>query len=369
MTREQEFSNSTIKREHINFNLVKLETVDTYASIIDSSIFTNCDEDIPEQHKCDICLKVCDDSVDVIIHKCISHVAKPYICPICHAGFVLSAHLKVHLDEHDGGKFLVKSALPINLISSSIDNLTEYSKKLKLSIQSTVKTENVSGKNGCITKLIHKYKCINCKYSSVFQNKYLKHQNICKNNPGNKTKTKMYHCNLCPRAYKNQTSLNGHIKYHSIRGEIISKRQRYRLLKDLKENNGSLNTPNNKTTQNKFIYHTRQHEKQMTCNICNKQFFLKKRFEIHLLQHKNKEQNVSQISLNKNRKSNPKTLGNKMRTYRQCEWCDISISWNNLNRHIKAKHPETRSLKCLHCLITFKDYASLRYHYSEFHKN
>jgi len=58
------------------------------------------------------------------------------------------------------------------------------------------------------------------------------------------------------------------MRYHSLRGEIISK-------KSLRK------TSNNKTNH---VLKTK-----IICHVCNKYFFLKKNFDKHAVQHKNKK--------------------------------------------------------------------------------
>jgi len=76
---------------------VKIEPEDTHST--ESTTFSNCLE--KNKFICYECYDCFDDFEEFVIHKNLSHTNKPYVCHICKAQFVLSAHLNLHFAKHD----------------------------------------------------------------------------------------------------------------------------------------------------------------------------------------------------------------------------------------------------------------------------
>jgi len=99
---------------------VKTEPEDE-TETIESTTFSNCLQ--KNYFICSQCYYRFDDFEEFVIHKNLSHKNKPYVCFKCNAQFALSAHLNLHLAEHD--LCLRNSSInPSEIQSSSRSNLT-----------------------------------------------------------------------------------------------------------------------------------------------------------------------------------------------------------------------------------------------------
>lgn len=94
---------------------VKIEPEDTRST---ESTFSNSLE--KNQFICNECYNRFDDFEEFVIHKNLSHKNKHYVCYICNAQFVLSAHLNLYFTKHD---HCLRSSSEIQ--SSSRSNLTK----------------------------------------------------------------------------------------------------------------------------------------------------------------------------------------------------------------------------------------------------
>ncbi|KAE9532191.1 hypothetical protein AGLY_010393 [Aphis glycines] len=417
-----------VKTESTNLIEVKIEREDTESTT--SSNYVENDDD--NEFICEECFARFDDFEEFVIHKNLSHNNKPYVCDICNAEFVLSAHLNLHLVEHVNYLCLRNSSInPSEIQSSSRSNLTiNPSGNYKNSMSTTA-----SAKNSCNTITSVNLLTTEC------ETQFINHHDICNNNSNT---SKFHQCHLCIKSFKNYSALNGHLKYHSHRSEMISRRQL--ALNKKKVNNQNKNSIVNSqkyvfpkianfnkghkcrdcnrqfTTRRKLTIHFKQHKKQMVCNQCNKKFVLKRNFEKHMLSHSNGLSN--NISLNEsnsqqNQRATKKLMKHKSVssheplnvseqeksfqcsycnnyckskqslsqhkrhhhsalkvTHRklksktvECNWCSIVITKCNLLRHIKSLHPNINPIKCSHCPTAFKDNPSLKLHVFQCHTN
>lgn len=422
-----------------------------------------------------MCYEVFDDFELLFIHKSLYHQNKPYVCEICDQRFSLSLHLNIHIAEHVND-YCSNRRAPTDIQSSSRSHLTlnynnrksisflqepisnspnsvqnkknSRQKKLsekQVSIMSPQK-HSASNSNTFLqnTRKCKPFKCPNCLFSSSSENKFINHHNVCNINFENSyiPENEQFSCHLCTKTFINKTSLNGHMRYHSLRGEIISKKtlkkQKFKNISK-SQNNIRAKKPNkcnecnkNFISRRKLNIHNKQHNKQMVCKICHKQFFLEKSFEKHLLTHENiteKKDNSINTSFNENNlfnsnkkstKQKPfkvkfftkkikddkklrkiplkevntfqcvycdkyyktiKSLAEHKRRYHadvkpkikrlasiKCNWCSAIITKCNLIRHINSFHPNVKPLKCTHCTMKFKNHSSMKLHINDSHK-
>jgi len=401
---------TNIKIELIDVHQIKTEPMDTTENIVDDYTASNSIKSSLGKFNCDICLNIFNNYEKLVIHKYFSHKEKPYLCKICNTKFTLSAHLNIHLNDHVDYLYMKESSCRTNIQSSSQSHLEQDLNKLSMSVTSTNNTCNTIVKNRlseCVqnpnvseptiplksTRTRKSFKCIDCKFLTMSEAKFSHHQQICNQVPtSSKTHKRPNCCKLCHKKFMNQTALNGHMRYHSLRGEIISKRKN--TLNNNKHNsqkeNGIIKSIINKpiyaretgtktsarkckdcnkmfTTHNKLNIHLLQHKKQMICNLCDKQFVLKKNFDKHLLSHNHFKITNNHEELEKSMKCESlgtqtfkkfkRTIANKkkqkllitIKPY-QCSYCKQFYSTErSLEEHITQVHtvskPPVRSLK------------------------
>lgn len=406
---------SNIKIEPPDLSIIKTEPLDTYETTIEeSSTFTNCLETFSETYDCKICFEVFNNYEEYVVHKNLFHKdqPKPYKCLVCDEKFCLITHLNNHLLTHVNNVSPSNSVstltLPMATPSSSVPpscpiiNLKRSFRKRRLTQKSADNMCQINSQPDVtdeivqITSDIKPLKCPNCNFSFVSRLKFVRHKNKC-TEISNVNVNKSYLCDLCTRGFKSRSALSGHMRFHSLRGHMISKRSlRGKKRKKLVLENSQVNDIS-QSLKNKFI-----------CKICNKQFVLEKRFLTHLLIHTNS------ISLNSKetpeeptkRKSEVKqscskykpfqciickhyysskpsleghirlfhTLGkptysfNKPNASKKCNWCNRIISNRNFIRHVSSFHPKVKLVSCDDCPLKFKDIASLNIHVSKSHK-
>lgn len=382
-----------IKTEAVDDHEIKMEPVDTFENTTDDNdtASSNSIRSSRGKFSCDICHNFFNNNNDFIIHKYISHTEKPYTCKICNAKFNLRAHLNIHISDHVDYIHMKESSLETDIQLSSTSNLKLDLNKLKSSVKLTrnvyqeVLQERSSVQNCYVplksTMTRKSFKCPNCNFVTMSEAKFSHHQSICNHIPtSSETHNSPNSCKLCTRTFINRTALNGHMRYHSLRGEIISKRKnalKNRMLNDQNENNFVHKSSNVRETEsvtnghkckdcnkkfityNKLNIHQLQHKKQMMCNLCNKQFFLKKSFEKHLLFHKRYkiasdqqelEESVQHKSLhtqmfNNINNINPKKKKKLLITIKpyQCSYCKQFYSTErSLGEHIRQFHIEMK---------------------------
>lgn len=376
-----------VKTESTNLIEVKVEPEDTERSV---------ENDDNNDYICPECYAHFDDFEEFVIHKALSHVHKPYSCDYCDAEFVLSAHLNLHLVEH-----LRNSSInPSEIQSSSRSNLTiNPSGNYKNS-----KSTTTLAKNSCNTTT--------SALTTECETQFINHHDICNNNSNT---SKFHQCHLCIKSFKNYSALNGHLKYHSHRSEIISRRQLALNKKKMNNQNKNSIVKSQKcvfpkianfnkghkcrdcnrqfTTRRKLTIHFKQHKKQMVCNQCNKKFVLKKNFEKHILSHSNGLSN--EISLNESNSlqnqratkklikhksvssSKPLNVSEQEKSF-QCSYCNSyckskqSLSQHKRHHHsaLKVTHRKLKSktVECNWCSIIITKSNLLR-HIKCFHPN
>lgn len=302
--------------------------------------------------------------------------------------------------------------------SSLVKNLRKNNNKLAKFRKSYCETDisvNIRNKPN-----LDPFKCTECSYSTVDQSQFISHFSVCSGDIDTDTEPKC--CHLCLKSFCNQSALNGHMKYHSMRGEIISKKQKAKNI-SIQKSNGSVMIAQRGVirvkppitfftckycskkfiTKHKLHIHNLQHKKQMVCKVCNQQFLFKKSFDKHLLSHETgtladdeKTKSVSSTTKNKTQNhvvqlscaycedsfSNKKSLlnhtammhsdsqlsyKNSNSSFRQCNWCNSIITKCNLLRHIRRFHPKVKPIKCQICPMKFRDVFSMRLHLSERH--
>lgn len=293
----------------VDTSIVKTEPIDTYyENTITNSTFSN----LCGTFNCKICFEVFNNYEEFIVHKNLAHknILK-YECQICNEKFNLSAHLNSHMLSHIHIKN-TSLALPSTTQSSSSSDLTKKQKR----------------KSNC--KIIE-VKPYNKNSKSSFNNEY-----------------NSYRCKLCFKSYVNQTSLNGHMRFHGLKGHIISKRNlKIQRLNNRQNINNVVRSENENFAINK---------KSLMCNICNKGFVLQKRLAIHMQLHKsvkNSKQNSTGKSLK--HKNVPKIAV-------KFGLADVKIKKLNQLHNIQLK-----PFQCPHCENYYSSKKTLSEHTRQFH--
>jgi len=139
----------------------------------ESTTFLNYSEnDYENKFICNDCYTLFNDFEEFVIHRNLSHKNKPYVCDICKAQFVLSAHLNLHLDKNVKDRCWGNSFVnPSKMQCSSISNLT-----------------------------INQSHTINNNNSNI---------------------PKFHQCQFCMKIFKNILLLNNHLQYDTHRIEKI----------------------------------------------------------------------------------------------------------------------------------------------------
>lgn len=429
---------------------IKIESDDTPDSNGNTEIYNAINL---KKFYCENCVMSFNTFEEYVTHNYFEHKNdKSYNCGICNEQFSLEIHLNIHLTLHVHEVCLrsssstlpaeTQSSLNGNLAMNSRNNINcrssvtltnnSFYTNLKEKRKMTENRLSRSTKNFCKpnTSVVFRkkpnldpFKCTECSYSTVDQSQFLSHSSICSD--GTNTDAEPYFCcHLCFKSFRSQAALNGHMKYHSVRGEI-SKKQKTKI--GNKKTNVSVMI-NQKVirvknpiklftckycskqfiTHHKLHIHCLKHKKQLVCKVCNKLFFFKKSFEKHLLSHKsvalirsthqklmkskyvsntneNKTQNnVIQFSCAycKNHYNSEKSLKrhtsmnhsdlllsyqNSKSPCQKCNYCSAVITKCNLLRHVRNFHPQVKPIKCHYCSMRFKDKLSMRLHVSESH--
>lgn len=416
----QEFG-TNVKIEAANLVEVKIEPKNRIKTITQSTTFLNYKEN---KFICKICYVKFENVEEYLVHKNFLHKSTPYVCKVCNAKFVLSAHLNLHLAEHVNYLCIRNSSLnPSEIQSSSKSTLTinpsgnfknsRSMTTLAIKSSNTNTSENVqqnasnnSIENLCVTDpnitlqktKCKSFKCLNCMFATESKTKFLDHHDICNNI--SKNTPKLHQCHLCVKSFKNHLALNGHLKYHSYKSEVISKKQLTINIKKVKNQNkkssvvksqkyvfpkiANFNRSHkckdcnrNFTTRRKLNIHYKQHKPQIICNMCNKKFVFKKNFEKHLLSHTNviiSNGIANDTSFNKmsmGDKSETRKISNKEKTIYYCSYCNNyfkskqSLSQHNRQHHsiIKTpnRKPKSKTVKCNWCNLVITKCNLLRH--------
>ncbi|XP_026822990.1 zinc finger protein 626-like [Rhopalosiphum maidis] len=415
-----------VKIESTNLIEVKTEPVD----LTEDTSFSNYAENAHNNgFICKECFAYFDNFEEFVIHKNLSHSRKPYVCDICNAKFVLSAHLNLHLVEHVNYLCMRNSSIsPSEMQSSSQSNLmitpsgnyknsrsttalAKNSCNTNTSVDLQQNVSNNSTQNFCVTdsnKNLQKtkfksFKCLNCMFTTASETQFLNHNDIC----DNISKTSKFHqCHLCIKSFKNYSALNSHLKNHSYRSEIISRKKLVSLnKKKIKIQNKNTLIKSQKfvfpkianfnrshkckdcnrhfTTRHKLNIHFKQHKKQMICNQCNKKFVLKKNFEKHLLSHMSNDTSFNKSNSLQNQRAikksiKPKSVSNsetqnvsETEKSFQCSFCNNyckskqSLSQHKRHHHSTIKHTyrklKSKTVECKWCSIIITKCNLLRH--------
>jgi KRAB domain-containing zinc finger protein len=417
-----------IKFEDTELREIKAElddTPDKYdKNMTDNTTFSNYNEMNHRELYCDICATTYNTNEKYLMHNYYKHKnRKAYDCELCKEQFSLSIHLNLHMTQHVREILLKPSSsnLPTETQSSSNSNLVMSLRKKNNKLAKSTKSYCETNTSVIFTNKpnLDPFKCTECSYSTVDQSQFINHFSICSGETNTDAESKC--CHLCFKPFRNQSALNGHMKYHSVRGEITSRKKKTMNVSNHKTNGSVLIAQRVIRVKNPIIFftckycskkfmtkhklhiHILQHKKQMVCKVCNQTFLFKKSFDKHLLSHKtgtltdgkkskyvssttkNKTQNpVEQLScaICKNSFSSKKSLlyhntmmhsdsqmsySNSKSPLRQCNWCNRIITKSNLLRHIRNFHPKAKPIKCQICPMKFKDVFSMRFHFSENH--
>ncbi|XP_001948795.2 zinc finger protein 544 [Acyrthosiphon pisum] len=418
---------TNVKMEPTDIIEVKTEQENRIRTIIEgSTAFSNYMENVNRtEFICQVCQDNFDNYEEYIVHKNLIHKSKPFVCKVCNAKFVLNAHLNIHLAEHvDDVCMLNSSVSPSEIQSSSKSNLTINSnrnyKNSKLTSKLAKKccntsisinvsnnfTQNLSVTDPNTTLQKNKckaFKCVNCVFSTGSETKFLNHHDICNNT--SKGSAKFYQCNLCIKTFTTRSGLNGHLKYHTFRSEMISRRQlalnKQKLKNQIKNSSvksqkyvfpkiANFNRSHkckdcNKhfTTRSKLNIHCKQHRQQMICNICHKKFLLKKNFENHLLSHTNViisngisndtlfNESNSQQNQNAIKRPGDKSENQNISKLFHCSYCNKSykskqsLSQHNRQHHSRFKLPrrklKSKTVECNWCSLVITKCNLLRH--------
>lgn len=387
---------------------IKTEPLEDYEQNIENPQFSNLNTSIHNSFNCDMCYEVFDDFEMLFIHKSLYHQNKPYVCEFCDQRFSLSLHLNIHIAEHVNN-FCTNRRAPTDIQSSSKSQLAlNYNNRKSISFSNSPKTvqnkKNVRQKKLCDkvsmmstqkynasnsnsflqnTRECKPFKCPNCLFSSSSENKFINHHNVCNVNFDNSyiPENKQFDCHLCSKTFINKSSLNGHMRYHSLRGEIISKKSlkinKFQNILESQNNTCGKNSVKvnkckecnkNFISRRKLNIHYKQHKKQMMCKICHKQFFLEKAFEKHLLIHENiteEKDNSINTSFNEdhsfNSRKSTKSKSLKIKFFAK------KITEDKKLQKIPLK--EIKTFQCLYCGKYYKTTKSLGEHKRRYHAN
>jgi KRAB domain-containing zinc finger protein len=182
---------------------------------------------------------------------------------------------------------------------------------------------------------LRRYKCSFCDKSFNAASGRRQHMKIHKRKEGGvKGQEKKFLCHLCSRSFTLKTSLNSHIRYHSIEKKFkckicdraVAKESTLARHLNVHYRKGQISDERNfccavcgKTYKTKAIL--KQHsichsEKKFKCNICEKSFNQQNNLDTHLNYHHDKKQF-------------------------QCSLCDAKFnSRSNVNYHEKKFHPD-----------------------------
>ncbi|KAL5242716.1 hypothetical protein ACI65C_010126 [Semiaphis heraclei] len=413
----QEFG-INVKLEATDEVKVKSEQDNRMGTITYDGTFLNFSENVNNNELiCKICNANFDSFEEFLVHKNLVHKIKPHVCKVCNARFVLGAHLHVHMAKHVD--YLCKansSVSPSDIQSSSnvLNNLTQ---------------------NFCVidpNKILQKRKCkplecLNCVFATDSETKFVNHLRVCSGDIPTKS-PECHQCHLCTKSFKTHSALNGHLKYHSHRSEIISRRQLALDKKKMKMQNKNNNAIKSQkyvfpkianfnrsfkckdcnrhfTTRSKLNIHYKQHKQQMICNKCHKKFVLKTNFEKHLLSHTNVMSNgvsndtsfnesnslhnqraiigsmkaVSEMNIIKsaNEKNEEQNISKNKKLFR-CSYCNNyykskqSLSQHNRQHHSRFELPrrklKSKTVKCNWCSLVITKCNLLR-HIKSLHPN
>lgn len=401
-----------VKIETSNVVEVKTEQGDRTRTIPESSTaFSNYMENVNQnEFICKICRDHFDNYEEYIVHKNLIHKNKPFVCKVCNAKFILGAHLNIHLAEHVDYLCMLNSSVnPSEIQSSSTSNLTinpsrnyknskstsELAKKscntnTSLNVSNDF-TQNLSVIDSNITLQRNKckaFKCVNCVFATGSETKFLNHHEICNNI--SKGSSKSYQCHLCVKSFTTRSGLNGHLKYHTFRSEMISRRQQALNKKKFKNQNKNSSVKSQKyvfpkianfnrshkckhcnkhfTTRSKLNIHYKQHKQQMICNKCHKKFVLKKNFEKHLLSHANviMSNSVSKdISFNESNSQNQKAIIGSIKQKFVSRTKRIKSTVYNSEKQNISK--DENSFHCFYCNNSYRSKQSLSQHNRQHH--
>ncbi|XP_050424128.1 zinc finger protein 699-like [Adelges cooleyi] len=311
-----------LKTEVIDIVEVKQEFIDTEddSSTNSKLIETESSSDYSKSNlKCNLCYKTCDDHYDLIAHKIISHVDKPYACPLCNEKYILSAHLNSHImsSHRDSNRIVIgptNFALKMQLASDLILLERQTDNQHYKSLRATTKTSaEVDSKiHMCIRTSGQKidkkpFTCPDCLFVSMSKIELLHHRNnSCINLHIDKKKQIViapdgvnvsYKCKVCGKLFLRLKSLNGHLKTHSTK--VVYKNRTQGIISPNAEN------------------------RSCRCEICGKLFFTLKSLNSHLKVH--------------NKKSKFKTIGQNVGNMSySCHLCGKSfLKCQSLNGHLK----------------------------------
>ncbi|KAF0991559.1 hypothetical protein HZS_3518 [Henneguya salminicola] len=130
-----------------------------------------------------------------------------------------------------------------------------------------------------------------------------------------------------------------------------------------------LNCTQNFDKKQKLGVHLRQHscEKRIACHTCGACFVSTTKLRHHIFRQTSTKDGIYSCYLCSKKLSCRKFfyshLDSHMRPY-QCQFCDFSCGRKeNLDRHFKFKHSETRNFLCQVCKKTYKSASELNHHY------
>lgn len=278
------------------------------------------------KHNCSVCHKGFNNWENLIIHKHLKHKNNIlYKCEICDDTFVLEAHLNLHLLEH-----------------------VDYRRTKKPSEIQTVSRP--------LLKIITKrkpLKCTDCIYGTKSLDKFSYHQTVCNASPEPTNVNDPNGCHLCFKKFLTESKLKRHMRYHKFMAKF-----NLQVNPNQNSNGTSLNNSNQPYNQQTFKsfrikFATTKNIQQnglreIKCSYC-------------LISCKSDRAMVKHIKMFHPSIRRAANHVIKMPTVK-CQWCNTMITKRNLPRHIKAKHPQIKPLKCPCCPMRFKHFASKKLH-------
>lgn len=283
------------------------------------------------KYNCRFCNKGFNNWEKLIIHKYFEHKnIQPYKCEICDGSFALNAHLNLHLLEHVDYR---RTKKPSDV--QSISNINYF-------------------------KIVTKrkpFKCTNCIYGTKSQEKFSYHLTICNKHSENISDNEPNVCRLCFKKFLTENKLKRHMRYHKFMAKLNLQVNNHRDNSNNISNNNNLSSDQQtykpfriKFTNTKNIQQNSLIE--IKCSYCNTSCISDEALVEHLKMFHPNQRRVNHSI--------------KMPTV-MCQWCNTVITKRNLPRHIKAKHPQVKPLRCQYCSMTFKHFASKKSHILKCH--